>query len=76
MFKASFPALTGILTLAYFIHNCILSIMRNQENPKNNVSSKEYFEAGGGGRGGGAMVTAGKGCERKKLVSGEGRERK
>ena len=27
--------------------------MRNQENPKNNVSSKEYFEAGGGGRGGG-----------------------
>ena len=71
MFKASFPALTGILTLAYFIHNCILSIMRNQENPKNNVSSKEYFEAGGG-----AMVKAGKGCERKKLVSGEGRERK
>lgn len=74
MFKASFPALTGILTLAYFIHNCILSIMRNQENPKNNVSSKEYFEAGG--RGGGAMVKAGKGCERKTLVSGEGRERK
>ena len=33
--------------------------MRNQENPKNNVSSKEYFEAGGGG-GGGALV---KGCE-------------
>ena len=25
--------------------------MRNQENPKNNVSSKEYFEAGGGGGG-------------------------
>ena len=49
--------------------------MRNQENPKNNVSSKEYFEAGGGGWGG-AMVKAGKGCERKKLVSGEGRERK
>lgn len=38
MFKANFPALTGILTLAYFIHNCILSIMRNQEKPKNNVS--------------------------------------
>lgn len=37
MFKASFPALTGILTLAYFIHNCILSIVRNQENPKNNA---------------------------------------
>ena len=23
--------------------------MRNQKNPKNNVSSKQYFEAGGGG---------------------------
>ncbi|XP_027049138.1 sodium-coupled neutral amino acid transporter 9 homolog isoform X4 [Pocillopora damicornis] len=45
MFKASFPALTGILTLAYFIHNCILSIMRNQENPKNNARdlSIAYF---------------------------------
>ncbi|KAJ7370783.1 hypothetical protein OS493_029772 [Desmophyllum pertusum] len=37
MFKDGFPALTGILTLAYFIHNCILSIMRNQEHPENNV---------------------------------------
>lgn len=37
MFKTSFPALTGILTLAYFIHNCILSIMRNQEKPQNNA---------------------------------------
>lgn len=45
LFKASFPALTGILTLAYFIHNCILSIMRNQENPKNNARdlSIAYF---------------------------------
>ena len=43
--------------------------MRNQENPKNNVSSKQYFEAGGG-----EMVGAGKGCERKKTVSGEGWE--
>ena len=47
--------------------------MRNQEKPKNNVSSKQYFEAGGGG---GGMVGAGKGCERKKSVSGEGWERK
>jgi len=37
MFKDGFPALTGILTLAYFIHNCILSIMRSQERPENNV---------------------------------------
>jgi len=45
MFKAKFPALTGILTLAYFIHNCILSIMRNQEKPKNNARdlSIAYF---------------------------------
>ncbi|KXJ18875.1 Sodium-coupled neutral amino acid transporter 9-like [Exaiptasia diaphana] len=35
-FKIQFPALTGTLTLAYFIHNCVLSIMRNQKNPKNN----------------------------------------
>ena len=46
--------------------------MRNQENPKNNVSSKQYFEAGGGG----GMVGGVKGCERKKSVSGEGWERK
>jgi len=39
VFKDGFPALTGILTLAYFIHNCILSIMRSQEHPENNVSS-------------------------------------
>ncbi|XP_078354857.1 neutral amino acid transporter 9-like isoform X2 [Oculina patagonica] len=37
MFKDGFPALTGILTLAYFIHNCILSILRNQERPENNA---------------------------------------
>ena len=46
MFKTSFPALTGILTLAYFIHNCILSIMRNQENPKNNVSASSKILKG------------------------------
>lgn len=44
VFKASFPALTGLLTLAYLIHNCILSIMRNQENPKNNVSDPYYSQ--------------------------------
>ncbi|XP_078573678.1 neutral amino acid transporter 9-like isoform X2 [Branchiostoma floridae x Branchiostoma japonicum] len=30
-----FPALTGTLALAYFIHNCVLSITRNVQNPKN-----------------------------------------
>ncbi|XP_077981323.1 neutral amino acid transporter 9-like [Glandiceps talaboti] len=36
--KASvcFPALTGTLALALFIHNCVLSIVRNQRNPENN----------------------------------------
>ncbi|KAI3384509.1 hypothetical protein SNEBB_011410 [Seison nebaliae] len=31
-----FPSLTGILLLAYFIHACILTIVRNQEKPQNN----------------------------------------
>lgn len=35
--KVTFPALTGTLTLSYFIHNCVLSILRNQEQPENNV---------------------------------------
>lgn len=33
----SFPALTGIMSLAFFIHSCVLSIMRNQAKPENNV---------------------------------------
>ncbi|RCN46494.1 transmembrane amino acid transporter protein [Ancylostoma caninum] len=36
-FSMNFPALTGTLTLSYFIHNCILTILRHQENPKNNT---------------------------------------
>ncbi|EDV22079.1 uncharacterized protein TRIADDRAFT_29287 [Trichoplax adhaerens] len=32
----NFPALSGILAMGFFIHNCILAIVRNQENPKNN----------------------------------------
>lgn len=36
-FKSTFPALTGTLALAYFIHNCVISVMRNQKNPENNV---------------------------------------
>lgn len=37
-FHSSFPALTGILALALFIHNCLISIVRTQKNPENNVS--------------------------------------
>lgn len=36
LFQSSFPALSGVLSLAYFIHNCVLSIVRNQKNPENN----------------------------------------
>jgi len=39
-FQWTFPALTGILSLAYFIHNAVISIVRNQRHPENNVSAK------------------------------------
>ncbi|XP_025110974.1 sodium-coupled neutral amino acid transporter 9-like isoform X2 [Pomacea canaliculata] len=35
MFKWTFPALTGISALAYFIQNSVLAITRNQRNPQN-----------------------------------------
>ena len=38
--------------------------MRNQEKPKNNVSSKQYFEAGAGG-GGGAWLGVVRGMREK-----------
>lgn len=41
--KTSFPALSGTLTLAFFIHNCILSITRYQKHPKNN--DRDVFAA-------------------------------
>eukprot|EP00794_Sanderia_malayensis_P008019 gene8019-8878_t len=37
LYRAQFPALTGTLALAMYIHNAILSIVRNQEKPQNNV---------------------------------------
>ncbi|XP_033125974.1 sodium-coupled neutral amino acid transporter 9-like [Anneissia japonica] len=36
LFQPTFPALSGILSLGYFIHNCVSSIMRNQRHPENN----------------------------------------
>ncbi|ESN93538.1 hypothetical protein HELRODRAFT_88518, partial [Helobdella robusta] len=36
-FKWTFPVLSGMLSLAYFIHNAILSILKNQKNPENNT---------------------------------------
>ncbi|CAI2350081.1 unnamed protein product [Caenorhabditis sp. 36 PRJEB53466] len=32
-----FPALSGTLTLSYFIHNAVLTILRNQKRPENNA---------------------------------------
>ncbi|XP_063818311.1 neutral amino acid transporter 9 isoform X2 [Pseudophryne corroboree] len=36
-FRLSFPQLTGVLTLAFFIHNCIITLLKNNRNPENNV---------------------------------------
>uniref|UniRef100_A0A0N5BL15 Sodium-coupled neutral amino acid transporter 9 homolog n=1 Tax=Strongyloides papillosus TaxID=174720 RepID=A0A0N5BL15_STREA len=37
LWRLRFPALTGTLALSYFIHNAILTILRNQKNPENNA---------------------------------------
>lgn len=37
LWRLRFPALTGTLALSYFIHNAILTILRNQKNPQNNA---------------------------------------
>ena len=36
MFSSNFPALSGVLSLSFFIHNGVLSITRNAKTPKNN----------------------------------------
>jgi sodium-coupled neutral amino acid transporter 9 len=33
----NFPALTGTLALSFFIHNAVLTILRNQKHPENNA---------------------------------------
>ena len=42
-FKWTFPALTGIASLAYFSHNCVITITSNQQNPENNVGVAVIF---------------------------------
>lgn len=37
-FRLLFPQLTGVLTLAFFIHNCVITIMKSNKNQENNVS--------------------------------------
>ena len=34
-----FNKLTGTLTLSFFIHNAVVALVRNNRNPKNNVST-------------------------------------
>ncbi|XP_036384941.1 sodium-coupled neutral amino acid transporter 9 isoform X1 [Megalops cyprinoides] len=36
-FRLLFPQLTGVLTLAFFIHNCIITLMKSNKNQQNNV---------------------------------------
>ncbi|KAL1502574.1 hypothetical protein ABEB36_007698 [Hypothenemus hampei] len=38
--KPTFAALSGMLSLSYFIHNIIISIMRNNKNQEHNVTIK------------------------------------
>nr|CAH7726206.1 unnamed protein product [Callosobruchus chinensis] len=35
--KSTFPSLTGMLSMSYFIHNIIISIMRHNRHQENNV---------------------------------------
>ncbi|CAL1568219.1 unnamed protein product [Knipowitschia caucasica] len=36
-FRLMFPQLTGVLTLAFFIHNCIITLMKSNRDQRNNV---------------------------------------
>ncbi|XP_054916545.1 neutral amino acid transporter 9 [Poeciliopsis prolifica] len=48
-FRLFFPQLTGVLTLAFFIHNCIITLMKSNKNQENNVRdlSLAYLLVGG-----------------------------
>ncbi|XP_036134967.1 sodium-coupled neutral amino acid transporter 9 isoform X7 [Molossus molossus] len=35
--RSKFPQLTGVLTLAFFIHNCIITLLKNNKNQGNNM---------------------------------------
>ncbi|PNI24063.1 SLC38A9 isoform 9, partial [Pan troglodytes] len=35
--RFQFPQLTGVLTLAFFIHNCIITLLKNNQKQENNV---------------------------------------
>ncbi|XP_019373400.1 PREDICTED: sodium-coupled neutral amino acid transporter 9 isoform X3 [Gavialis gangeticus] len=47
-FRILFPQFTGVLTLAFFIHNCVITLLQNNKNKENNVRdlSIAYFLVG------------------------------
>lgn len=40
-FRLLFPQLTGVLTLAFFIHNCVITLMKSNRHQENNVGLAE-----------------------------------
>ncbi|XP_078253118.1 neutral amino acid transporter 9 isoform X3 [Rhinoraja longicauda] len=36
-FRVSFPHLTGVLALAFFIHNCAITLLKNNQHQENNI---------------------------------------
>ena len=41
--KLSFPALSGMLALSFFIHNIIITIMQNNHDQSKNVNNVIFF---------------------------------
>lgn len=39
LIRSNFPALSGMLALALYLHNCVVSIMKNNRHQSNNVSN-------------------------------------
>ena len=42
LMRSNFPALSGMLALALYLHNCVVSIMKNNRHQENNVSCSFY----------------------------------
>lgn len=40
--KPTFPALSGLLAMSFFIHNIVISMMQNNRNQENNVSHLKF----------------------------------
>lgn len=36
LFKSDFGPLSGMMCLGYYLHNCVIPILRNAKNPENN----------------------------------------